>query len=76
MAREDPEQADPTELMRMVTAYDKPDGTHVKGVVTAALLTHERLEKSIADAEAQLAEWREAKARVSPAPPLRVAQQP
>jgi uncharacterized protein YdaU (DUF1376 family) len=57
MAREDPDQADPTELMRMVTAYDKPDGSRVKGVVNAALLTHERLERSIADAETQLAEW-------------------
>jgi len=76
LAREDPEQADPTELMRMVTAYDKPDGTQVKGVVNAALLTHERLEKSIADAEAQLAEWREAKARVSPASTPRAVQQP
>jgi hypothetical protein len=61
MAREDPEQADPTELMRMVTAYDKPDGSRVKGVVNAALLTHERLEKSIEDAEAMLAEWRSAR---------------
>lgn len=60
MARDDPEHADPTELMRMVTAYDKPDGTRVKGVVNAALLTHERLEKSIADAETMLAEWRQA----------------
>jgi hypothetical protein len=60
MAKEDPDQADPTELMRMVTAYDKPDGARVKGVVNAALLTHERLEKSIEDAEAQLAEWRAA----------------
>lgn len=60
MAEADPEHADPTELMRMVTAYDKPDGSRVKGVVNASLLTHERLEKSIADAEAQLAEWRSA----------------
>jgi hypothetical protein len=58
MAREDPEHADPSDLMRMVTAYDKPDGTRVKGVVNAAMLTHERLERSITDAEAQLAEWR------------------
>lgn len=61
MAAEDPEQQDPTELMRTVTAYDKPDGSRVKGVVNAALLTHERLEHSIADAEAQLAEWRTAR---------------
>lgn len=61
MAQEDPEHADPTELMRMVTAYDKPDGTRVKGIVNAALLTHERLERSIADAEAQLEEWRKAR---------------
>jgi hypothetical protein len=60
MADADPEHQDPTELMRLVTAYDRPDGTRVKGVVNAALLTHERLEHSIADAEAQLAEWRAA----------------
>jgi hypothetical protein len=60
MVAADPEHADPTELMRMVTAYDKPDGSRVKGVVNASLLTHERLEHSIADAEEQLAEWRAA----------------
>jgi hypothetical protein len=76
LAREDPEHADPTELIRMVTGYAKPDGTQVKGVVNAALLTHERLEKSIADAEAQLAEWREAKARASPTPSRAAVQQP
>lgn len=58
MAREDPEHADPTELAKIVTAYDKPDGTRVKGVVNFALLSHERLERSIADAETMLAEWR------------------
>jgi hypothetical protein len=60
MVAADPEHADPTDLMRMVTAYDKPDGSRVKGVVNASLLTHERLEHSIADAEEQLAEWRAA----------------
>jgi hypothetical protein len=46
--------------MRLVTAYDKADGTRVRGVVNAALLTHERLEHSIADAEALLSGWRKA----------------
>ncbi len=58
MTEADPKHRDPTELMRLVTAYDKADGTRVRGLVNAHLLTHERVEKSIADAEAQLAEWR------------------
>lgn len=60
MVEEDPEHGDPTELMRLVTAYDRPDGKRVPGVVNAATLSHERLENSIADAEALLAEWRQA----------------
>lgn len=58
MSDEDPKHRDPTELMRLVTAYDKADGRRVNGVVNAHLLTHERVEKSIADAEAILADWR------------------
>jgi len=58
MVKADPEHSDVTELMRLVTAYDKPDGKRVPGVVNAAMLSHERLENSIADAEALLAEWR------------------
>jgi hypothetical protein len=54
----DPKHRDPTELMRLFTSYDKQDGRSVKGVVNAALLSHERLEKSIADAEIQIREWR------------------
>ena len=60
MVEDDPEHGDPTELMRLVTAYDRPDGKRVPGVVNAATLSHERLENSIADAEALLAEWRKA----------------
>jgi hypothetical protein len=56
----DPKKRDATELMRLFTGYEKRDGTHVGGVVNAALLTYERLEKSIADAEQQIAEWRKA----------------
>jgi hypothetical protein len=59
MVEADPKQRDPTELMRLVTAYEKQDGSRVRGVVNAALLSHERLERSIADAEAQLEEWRQ-----------------
>ncbi|HKP75330.1 MAG TPA: DUF1376 domain-containing protein [Longimicrobiaceae bacterium] len=58
MRQVDPKGRDPTELMRMVTGYRKSDGTEVKGVVNAALLSFERLEKSIADAEANLLDWR------------------
>ncbi len=58
MVQEDPKQRDPTELMRLVTEYDKPDGKHVKGVVNAGGLSHERLEKSCEDAESHLAGWR------------------
>jgi hypothetical protein len=61
MVKADPEHSDATELMRLVTAYDKPDGKRVPGVVNAAMLSHERLENSIADAEALLAEWRGAR---------------
>jgi len=61
MVKADPEHSDVTELMRLVTAYDKPDGKRVPGVVNAAMLSHERLENSIADAEALLAEWRGAR---------------
>jgi hypothetical protein len=57
----DPKQRDATELMRLFTAYARADGTQVKGVVNAALLTHERLERSCADAEGQIAEWKAAK---------------
>ena len=54
----DPKKRDPVELMRIFTGYTKADGRAVNGVVNAALLTHERLEKSVADAEATVAEWR------------------
>jgi hypothetical protein len=54
----DPKKRDPTELMRIFTGYTKADGRAVNGVVNAALLTYERLEKSVADAEATVAEWR------------------
>ena len=60
----DPRKRDPTELMRLFTSYDRQPGRNgegggsVRGVVNAALLSHERLERSIADAEGQLAEWR------------------
>jgi len=57
----DPRHRDPTELMRLFTAYTRADGAAVKGVVNAALLTHERLERSCADAEGQIAEWKAAK---------------
>lgn len=55
-AKADPKQRDPTELMRLFTSYTKGD-KQVGGVVNAALLTHERLEKSIADAQWHLEEW-------------------
>lgn len=55
----DPKHRDPTELMRLFTSYTKGD-KQVGGVVNAALLTHERLEKSIADAEWHLEEWSKA----------------
>ena len=55
----DPKHRDPTELMRLFTGYEKPDGTAVRGVINASLLTHERLERSIADAEGQIQEWRD-----------------
>ncbi len=55
--RLDPRKRDPTELMRLFTRYDKGE-KRVSGVVNAALLTHERLEKSIADAEVVLTRWK------------------
>lgn len=58
MVDADPKHRDPTELMRIVTGYDKQDGRKVKGVVNAALLTFERLEKSIEDAKWHLDKWR------------------
>lgn len=67
MVTEDPQHRDPTELMRQVTSYDKGD-KRVGGVVNAGLLTFERLEKSISDAEWQLGEWRK---NGSPQPTLR-----
>jgi hypothetical protein len=60
MVDADPKRRDPTELMRLVTSYDKGE-KHVRGVVNAHLLTHERVEKSIEDAEACLADWRKAR---------------
>lgn len=56
MTAADPQRRDPTELMRLVTAYER-EGKLVGGVVNASLLSHERLEKSIADAEWCLADW-------------------
>ena len=58
MVRSDPKHRDATELMRLVTGYEKPDGTVVKGAVNAALLSYERLEKSIEDAAWHLGEWK------------------
>ena len=54
----DPKGRDATELMRLFTSYSKTDGTPVRGVINASLLTHERLERSIADAEQQIEEWK------------------
>jgi len=56
MVGKDPEQRDPTQLMRLVTSYEK-NGKTIGGVVNAGLLTFERLEKSIADARWHLSEW-------------------
>lgn len=53
----DPKRRDPTELMRLFTSYNK-NGNQVGGVVNAGLLSFERLEKSIADAEGQIEEWK------------------
>ena len=50
------EGKDVGEVMRHVTAYKRPDGTLVPGRVNPASLSDERLEKSLADAEAWLAE--------------------
>ncbi len=58
MSELDPKQREPTELMRLVTGYERSDGTHVRGVVNAGLLTHERLEKSIQDAEFWIEQWK------------------
>jgi len=57
MVGADPQHRDPTELMRLVTEYTKPDGTKVTGRINAATLSYERLEKSVADAEWHLAQW-------------------
>ena len=59
MVAKDPRKRDPTELMRLVTGYRRGDGRDVGGVVNAGLLTFERLEKSIEDAEANLQDWGE-----------------
>lgn len=59
--KRDPKQRDAPDLMRLFTGYDKPDGTKVKGVVNAALLSHDRLEKSIADAEWWIKGWTDGK---------------
>jgi hypothetical protein len=59
----DPKQRDPTELIRLFTSYEGKDGKVVKGMVNAALLSHERLERSIEDAEALISEWRGRAAR-------------
>lgn len=47
-------------LMREVTAYKKPDGTVIGGRSNPSGMTSERLEKSLADAEAWLADLRKA----------------
>jgi hypothetical protein len=47
---------DPPEIMREVTAYKRPDGSVVGGKVNPAMLTPERLEKSLDDARAWLAD--------------------
>ena len=54
----DPRQRDATELMRLFTSYTKADGTPVRGVINASMLTHERLERSVKDAEEQIGEWK------------------
>jgi hypothetical protein len=54
----DPKHREAMVLMRLVTAYDAPDGRQVGGVANPAGLSPERLEKSIEDAEWHLAEWR------------------
>jgi hypothetical protein len=59
--RLDPKKRDPTELIRLFTSYRNRDGKDVGGVVNAGLLTHERLERSIADAEEQIEDWRHGK---------------
>jgi len=46
---------DPTEIVRSITEYTRSDGVKVRGVTNPALLTYERLEKSIEDGEAWLA---------------------
>jgi hypothetical protein len=47
---------DPPEVMRQVTAYKRRDGTVVPGRVNPAELTAERVTKSLADAQAWLAD--------------------
>jgi uncharacterized protein YdaU (DUF1376 family) len=53
----DPQHRDATEIMRTVTCYRRSDGQTVRGVVNPSLLTHERLERSIEDAEFLLNKW-------------------
>lgn len=53
----DPKGRDPSQLMALVTSYDKPDGRRVGGCVNPATLSYERVEKSVEDAEALLKEW-------------------
>lgn len=60
----DPKHRDPTELMRMFTSYQKQDGSWVKGVVNASLLTFDRIERSIKDAEEQIEDWKNGKRAV------------
>lgn len=66
LAKVDPKGREPVDLMRLVTAYDRParggePARRMGGVVNPALLTAERVEKSIEDAEALLAKWTEGK---------------
>jgi hypothetical protein len=52
---------DPPAIMRQVTAFKTREGRLVNGKVNPALLSDERLEKSLADAEAWLADLKEQK---------------
>lgn len=67
----DPKNRDPTELMRLFTSYQKQDGTGVRGVINASLLSHERLERSIKDAEEQIQEWRDGQGQRDPIQPAK-----
>ena len=60
----DPKHRDPTELMRLFTSYQKQDGAWVKGVVNASMLTFDRIERSIKDAEEQIEDWKNGKRAV------------